>query len=129
MPNVTPNWNDNENARVYIPKRMRAALVNHRWVPGTREVSGHYEPVEYKFQEYPKTLYHPKYMETPEPRLEQYKDVPTWREAHLAWQRTDSPRTVVAKNLKHERELVEKGWLPEPPERPDGSVVKGSEEV
>jgi hypothetical protein len=113
---------------VHIPKSLKNALVNHRYGraidPKNGQTINAYIREQYEHQEYPKLLYHPKFGQTPEPKLADYaagattpeqsiKAHESFRMAYDKWMKTN--RIKEATDPEREKELLAKGWVAQPP--------------
>jgi hypothetical protein len=107
--------------RIVLPENAEGALKNHVYTRAQDEygqplmayVEVPYDPREPKHQ-YPKMLFHPDYHKEPPPNLNHFKETKDWDAAMRAWELKYN-RTQVAENEKHEKRLLQKGWLANPP--------------
>ena len=114
--------------KVHIPDELEATRQQHVW--DDRRVNGEvvgYAPVTYDREEneFPKLLYHPKWGEKMEPRQQDFARpnmtgpeleaaLTAFNSAREKWQRDN--RTKLVATPEAEKRLLEKGWLPKPPE-------------
>jgi len=127
---------------VFIPKRLKGALQNHRYGPAmdpkNGQVSNAYIACGYDHQEYPKNLYHPHFGQTQEPKIAEYsagcttpeqsmKAHETFNAAYKKWQMKNRIKEVAGE--EDEKRLLAKGWVAKMPKPPITKDSVESDEI